>query len=114
MDLSSFPDKIASQAVRFSAQEKCCLHDWTSPAHISLESGMRKARKVVPITQGRPSLPSTGSSFYEECRLLTYRETPDGASFHLGPPLSRSSRAVHHQLGKILPFPARLQKPDQK
>jgi hypothetical protein len=68
---------------------------------------MRKARKVVPITQGQQKTPPSALSFFhEEFRLLTCRQTPDSFSFHLGPPLFRS-RAENHQPGKILPFPVR-------
>jgi hypothetical protein len=94
---------------------KMVLHDWTSSAQISLESGMRKARQVVPITQGKQQTPPSALTFFhQEFRILTCRQTLGSFSFHLGPPLFLRSRAINHQPGKILPFLARRPEPANK
>ena len=110
------PSKTASAHSNDSRlKPKVAQHDWTSSVFISLDSGMPKASKVVPITQGkRRTLPSAVPSVHEEFRLLTCRQTSDSFSFHLGPPLLRRSGAIPQTRGEILPFPARLPKPDKK
>jgi hypothetical protein len=90
--------------------KKMVRHDWTSPAQISLESGMRKARKVVPITRGecKNARSHMDVPVKEEIRLLTCRQTSASLTFHLGPPLllrHAASNPRHAQPGKLLPFP---------
>ncbi len=93
--------------------------DWTSPAPISLESGMRKPRKVVPITRGKGknARSSMNVPVQEEIRLLTCRQTSASMTFHLGPPLLLRHAASHPpqaQPGKLLPFPLRATDPAEK
>jgi len=86
-------------------------YDWTSSAHISLDSGMRKPRKVVPITRGErrkaPVRSEMNAPVQEEIRILTCRRTSASMTFHLGPPLflRHTASKPHTQAGKLLPFP---------
>ena len=74
--------------VTIQAQTEKRPADWTASVSISLDSGMPKARKVIPIPQGKRRIPpSAHASVHEEFRLLTCRQTSDSFSFHLGPPL---------------------------
>src|SRR3982751_2054409 len=96
-----------------SAAEKIVRHDWTSSAQISLESAMRKPRKVVPITRGERNKAQVRSErtapVKEEIRILTCRQTSASMTFHLGPPLllRHTASKPHAQAGKLLPFPLR-------
>jgi len=87
------------------------LDDWTLSAQISLESAMRKPRKVVPITRGERKhaqvRSQTNSPVQEESRILTCRRTSASLTFHLGPPLFLRHTASKPQPGKLLPFPVR-------
>jgi hypothetical protein len=95
-------------------------YDWTSSAQISLDSGMRKARKVVPITRGERKhgpIPSEVTvPVKEEIRILTCRQTSVSMTFHLGPPLffRQAASKPHTQTGKLLPFPVRTTDSGQK
>src|SRR3954447_11684369 len=96
-----------------SAAKKIVRHDWTSSAQISLESAMRKPRKVVPITRGERNNAQVRSELTapakEEIRILTCRQTSASMTFHLGPPLllRHTASKPHAQAGKLLPFPVR-------
>src|SRR3982751_2200571 len=97
---------------RFSSKERL-RHDWTSSAQISLESAMRKPRKVVPITRGERKNARVRSELTapvkEEIRILTCRLSPASMTFHLGPPLllRHAASKPHAPAGKLLPFRAR-------
>jgi hypothetical protein len=84
-------------------------HDWTSSAQISLESAMRKPRKVVPITREERKNAQVRSErtapVKEEIRILTCRLSPASMTFHLGPPLllRHTASKPHAQAGKLLP-----------
>jgi len=88
-------------------------YDWTSSAQISLDSGMRKPRKVVPITRGERKNAQVRSEMdvpvKEEIRILTCRLSSASMTFHLGPPLflRHAASKPHAQAGKLLPFPVR-------
>src|SRR4051794_6490318 len=103
-----------------SAAKKILRHDWTSSAQISLESAMRKPRKVVPITRGERKSALVRSELtapvQEEIRILTCRRTSASMTFHLGPPLllRHTASKPHAQPGKLLPFPVRTPDLGQK
>src|SRR5947209_17744739 len=105
--LSFWPPGLCSQFIHHSAPagwqvrhpavshiqltRKMPRHDWTSSAQISLNSGMRKPPKVVPITRGQrknaPVRSELNVAVKEEIRILTCRRTSASMTFHLGQPL---------------------------
>ena len=84
---------------------------------VSLDSGMRKSRRVVPITRGERTKvqlrSETNAPVPEEIRILTCRRTSASMTFHLGPPLFLRHATSNPQspAGKLLPFPSAQRTP---
>src|SRR3954454_25256595 len=81
--------RAAREAIRRLDHEPVGMEDYsaTEKPQISLESAMRKPRKVVPITRGERNNTQVRSKLtgpvQEKIRILTCRQTSATMTFHL-------------------------------